>query len=152
MRATRQLILALCIVFTGILAAQVERPTLTLVTSCVDPQYHFTVRNFRGVILDEKGKPVAHVNADLHRFRKIPEYSGLFEPSPDVFTSFATDEQGRFSLPNLHRGMYLVVVHPPRLYQIEQLMVKLDRHGVSGGLVARLGLTGNCNASWELSQ
>jgi hypothetical protein len=92
-----------------------------------------------------------HVNADLYRFRKEADGGNFFEPSPDVFTTFVTDEQGRFSLPKLHKGMYLVVLHPPRLYMAQRVVVKLQRHGASNGLIARLGLLGNCQASWELA-
>jgi hypothetical protein len=123
-------------------------------TSCVDPGLHFTVRDFRGTVLDEKGKPAPTVKGDLFRLRKskTPGQGGPFyEPAPEVFSTFVTDDQGRFQLSQLRAGMYLVVLHAPRGYEALRVNVKLDRHGVSDELVVTLQLSGSCGAWWRLA-
>ena len=125
-----------------------DNPALVRVTTCVDPQYHFILREFRGIVLDNAGQGVPHVNGDLYRFKK--DFQGDLEPSPDVFASFVADEQGRFSLPKLHKGLYLVVLHPPKSFWSQRVIVKLARNGALEGLIARLTVAGNCGASWQL--
>lgn len=156
----RALVALSCLGLATSLAAKVREKSLvrltpaTPATSCVDPGLHFTVRDFRGAVLDEKGKPVPNVRGELFRFRKskISSPGGPFyDPAPEVFRTFVTDDLGRFRLPKLRRGMYLVVLHAPRGYEAQRVNVKIDRHGVSDELVAKLQLSGSCGAWWELA-
>jgi len=72
----RALVALSCLGLATSLAAKVREKSLvrltpaTPATSCVDPGLHFTVRDFRGAVLDEKGKPVPNVRGELFRFRK----------------------------------------------------------------------------------
>jgi len=132
-----------------ILASETALPP----TTCIDPNLHFTVRELRGRVLDEKGNGEAHVKGDLYRLHKTgrtDEGGPYFEPAPNVFRTFETDEQGVFGIPHLPSGLYRVVVRPPRLYMAVPVVVKVDRHGAPEGLVAKLVLTGNCGAWWNL--
>jgi hypothetical protein len=132
----------------------VRRADVVLATSCVDPGFHFTVRDFWGMVLDERGNPAPNVKGDLFRFNKskTPGPGGPFyDPASEVFATFATDDQGHFRLLQLRHGVYLVVLHAPRGYEAQRVNVKVDPHGVSDELVAKLQLSGNCDAWWQLA-
>ncbi len=132
------------------MAAPLAKAAVIPVTSCVDPQYHRNVRQLSGIVLDDQGKGMPNVTGNLYKFKK--DSDGYLESSPDVFTSFVTDEMGRFSLPKLRKGIYRVVLRPPKPYWSNQIVVKVERNGSSGGLIAKLGLLGNCGASWMLPE
>jgi hypothetical protein len=158
--AVRALVALGCLGLSPLLSANVrEKPSGPFThgmhaTSCIDPGLHFTVRDFRGAVLDEKGNPIPNLRGELFRFRKSKTSTPggpFYDPAPDVFSTFETDDLGRFRLPNLRRGMYLVVLHAPRGYEALRVNVKLDPHGVSDKLVAKLQLSGNCSAWWELA-
>lgn len=129
-----------------------SQPRALAPTSCVDPHLHFNVRELRGTVVDENGKGLPHVKGDLFCLRKIkaPNPEGQYEPLPNVFSTFETDEHGVFRSPHLRPGLYRVVLHPPRLYLAMSVVVKVDRNTAPAGLVARMGLTGTCGARWDL--
>ena len=130
--------------------ADFHHASLIPATDCIDPQYHFTVRKFHGIVRDFEGNAMPNITADRHRFQKDDE--GDLEPLPKVFATFVTDAEGHFSLPKLRHGIYLVIVHQTRLYWTERVNIKIDRHGSPNALVATMGIRGDClQSSWKLS-
>ena len=150
-------------VFLGLSTARpanvIEEPSFRVMsalpaTSCVDPGLHFTVREFRGTILDVKGSPMPSVNGTLFRYRKGKTEEGrpTLEAAPEVFTTFVSDAEGRFRVPKMRYGLYRVYLDAPRGYIALPVNVKVDGHGVSDELIATLGILGTCQAWWKFAQ